>query len=150
MGGIRHLTGYPDRPPTRVGISLGDSLAALYAVIGTLMAVYSRDVKKSGKGQVVDVALYEAVFSLMESMVPEYDNPFGAKQRARAAVATNALHEVILLRNGRNSIAANPLPGDATQEFVNALLTRPRSEDCRQSVRIALQQNVWRKVSGAL
>ncbi|ASN04504.1 CaiB/BaiF CoA transferase family protein [Virgibacillus necropolis] len=77
MGGIRHLTGYPDRAPTRAGISLGDSLAAMYSVIGALMAVYHRDVKGTGEGQIVDVALYEAVFSLMESMLPEYDK-FGA------------------------------------------------------------------------
>lgn len=71
MGGFRYLTGYPDRAPTRVGISLGDSVAALYSVIGILMALYHRDVHKGG-AQEVDVALYEAVFSLMESMVPEY------------------------------------------------------------------------------
>lgn len=71
MGGIRYLTGYPDRPPTRVGISLGDSVSALYAVIGALMAVYHRNM--TGEGQYVDVALYEAVYSLMESAIPEYD-----------------------------------------------------------------------------
>ncbi|SDN05022.1 formyl-CoA transferase [Fictibacillus solisalsi] len=71
MGGIRYLTGYPDRPPTRVGISLGDSVSALYAVIGALMAVYHRSM--TGEGQYVDVALYEAVYSLMESAIPEYD-----------------------------------------------------------------------------
>jgi crotonobetainyl-CoA:carnitine CoA-transferase CaiB-like acyl-CoA transferase len=73
MGGLRYLTGYPDRPPVRVGISLGDSLASLYAVIGTLMALRARDSLLGGEGQIVDVALYEAVFSLMESMLPEYD-----------------------------------------------------------------------------
>lgn len=73
LGGIRYLTGYPDRPPTRVGISLGDSVAALYAVIGAIMALYHRDAGGSGEGQYIDVALYEAMFSLMESMVPEYD-----------------------------------------------------------------------------
>ncbi len=72
MGGIRYLTGYPDLPPTRVGISLGDSVAALYGVIGALMALRHRD--QSGEGQIVDVALYEAIFSLMESMIPEYDH----------------------------------------------------------------------------
>jgi crotonobetainyl-CoA:carnitine CoA-transferase CaiB-like acyl-CoA transferase len=72
MGGIRYLTGYPDRPPTRVGISLGDSVAALYAVIGTMMALYHRDAL-GGEGQCIDVALYEAIFSLMESMIPEFD-----------------------------------------------------------------------------
>ena len=71
MGGLRHVTGYPDRPPVRVGISLGDAVASLYGVIGALMALRQRD--STGKGQVVDVALYEAVFSLMESMVPEFD-----------------------------------------------------------------------------
>ncbi|BCJ88546.1 CaiB/BaiF CoA transferase family protein [Effusibacillus dendaii] len=73
MGGLRYLTGYPDRPPTRVGISIGDSIASMYAVMGALMAVYHRDVKGTGQGQYVDVALYEAVFSFMESLLPEYD-----------------------------------------------------------------------------
>lgn len=72
MGGIRYLSGYPDRPPSRIGISIGDSLAALYGVIGAMMALYQRKVNK-GRGQVVDVALYEAVFALMESSVPEFD-----------------------------------------------------------------------------
>lgn len=73
IGGIRHITGYPDRPPVRAGISLGDALASMYAVNSAMMAIYHRDVVGSGVGQYVDVALYEAVFSLMESMVPEYD-----------------------------------------------------------------------------
>ncbi|WP_174614509.1 CaiB/BaiF CoA transferase family protein [Virgibacillus ihumii] len=73
MGGIRHVTGHPDLPPTRVGIALGDSLAAMYSVIGALMAVYHRDVVGTGEGQIIDVALYESVFSLMEGMLPEYD-----------------------------------------------------------------------------
>ncbi len=72
MGGIRFLSGYPDRAPVRVGISLGDSVAAMYGVIGALMAVYHRNVN-GGRGQYVDVALYESVFSLMESLLPEYD-----------------------------------------------------------------------------
>lgn len=71
MGGIRYITGEPGHPPVRSNISLGDSLAALYAVIGALMALRARD--RQGKGQVVDVALYEAVFSLLESTLPEYD-----------------------------------------------------------------------------
>ncbi|MBM7585716.1 crotonobetainyl-CoA:carnitine CoA-transferase CaiB-like acyl-CoA transferase [Bacillus pakistanensis] len=73
MGGLRYITGYPDRPPTRVGISLGDSLAAMYSIIGALMALYHRDVNGTGEGQVIDVALYEAVFSLMEGSLLEYD-----------------------------------------------------------------------------
>ena len=86
MGGIRYVTGEPDGPPVRAGISLGDSLASLYAVIGALMAVHARDVKGTGEGQVVDVALYEAVFSLMESMVPEYDVARIVRERTGAAL----------------------------------------------------------------
>ena len=73
IGGMRHITGYPDRPPTRTGISIGDSLAALYGVISAMMAVYNRDVVATNEGQYIDVALYEAVFSVMESMLPEFD-----------------------------------------------------------------------------
>lgn len=72
MGGLRHLTGYPDRAPVRVGVSIGDSIAALHAVIGALAALRHREVN-GGRGQVVDVALYESVFNLMESLLPEYD-----------------------------------------------------------------------------
>ena len=71
MGGLRHVTGTPDRPPSRTGISIGDTLSALYGVIGALMALEQR--RKTGRGQMVDVALYESVFSVMESMLPEFD-----------------------------------------------------------------------------
>ncbi|GAB3490826.1 CoA transferase [Curvibacter fontanus] len=71
MGGLRHLTGEPGRVPVRCGISIGDTLAALHGVIGVLTALYHRKVN-GGKGQVVDVALHEAVFNVMESLVPEY------------------------------------------------------------------------------
>ncbi len=86
MGGIRYITGEPDRPPVRAGISLGDSLASLYAVIGALMAVHARDVQDRGEGQIVDVALYEAVFSLMESMIPEYDVAGIIRERTGASL----------------------------------------------------------------
>ncbi|SDS82891.1 formyl-CoA transferase [Halopseudomonas xinjiangensis] len=72
MGGLRYITGYDDRPPVRTGISIGDSIAALWGVIGALMALRHKEVN-GGRGQVVDVALYEAVFAMMESMVPEFD-----------------------------------------------------------------------------
>lgn len=71
MGGLRYVTGFPDRPPSRIGISIGDTLAALFATIGCLVSIQERS--KSGKGQVVDTAIYEAVFSTMESIVPDYD-----------------------------------------------------------------------------
>jgi formyl-CoA transferase len=72
MGGLRYITGFADRPPVRTGISIGDSIAALWGVIGALMALRHREVN-GGQGQVVDVALYEAIFAMMESMVPEFD-----------------------------------------------------------------------------
>ena len=72
MGGLRYVTGFPDRPPVKTGISIGDSIAALWGVIGTLMALRHKE-QSGGKGQVVDVALYEAVFAMMESLVPEFD-----------------------------------------------------------------------------
>jgi formyl-CoA transferase len=78
MGGLRHLSGEPGRLPVRVGVSIGDTLAALHGVIGLLLALYHRKAQgAAGRGQVVDVALYEAVFNCMESLLPEY-SAFGA------------------------------------------------------------------------
>jgi formyl-CoA transferase len=80
MGGLRHLTGDPGRVPVRCGISIGDTLAALHGVIGVLTALYHRDAN-GGKGQVIDVALHEAVFNVMESLIPEY-SAFGVVREA--------------------------------------------------------------------
>ena len=73
MGGLRYISGFPDEPPPRMHISLGDSLAAMFAVQGILAAIYERDIGGSGKGQEVDVSLMESSFALMESAAPEYD-----------------------------------------------------------------------------
>ena len=70
MGGLRNVTGFEDRPPSRIGVSIGDTLAALFATIGCLVAIHERE--QSGRGQVVDTALYESVFSVMESIIPDY------------------------------------------------------------------------------
>jgi formyl-CoA transferase len=75
MSGLRHLTAEPGRVPVRVGVSIGDTLAALHGVVGVLLALHER--ARSGRGQVIDVALYEAVFNCMESLLPEY-SAFGA------------------------------------------------------------------------
>ena len=80
MGGLRHLTAEPGRVPVRVGVSIGDTLAALHGVIGVMMALYHRQVH-GGAGQVIDVALHEAVFNVMESLIPEY-SAFGAVREA--------------------------------------------------------------------
>jgi formyl-CoA transferase len=80
MGGLRYLTGEPGRVPVRVGVSIGDTLAALHGVIGVMMALHHRKVN-GGAGQVIDVALHEAVFNVMESLLPEY-SVFGAVREA--------------------------------------------------------------------
>jgi formyl-CoA transferase len=85
MGGLRYITGYPDRPPVRVGVSIGDSIAALHGVIGALMALHHRNVN-GGRGQYVDVALYEAVFNMMESVLPEYDMFGFVRERSGASL----------------------------------------------------------------
>jgi crotonobetainyl-CoA:carnitine CoA-transferase CaiB-like acyl-CoA transferase len=73
VGGLRYVTGYPDRPPVRSNLSLGDTIAGLHAALGLLTALYHREHAGEGKGQVVDVAIYEAVFNMMESALPELD-----------------------------------------------------------------------------
>ena len=100
MGGIRFVTGYPDRPPVRAGISLGDSVAAMYGVIGALMALHARQAN-NGRGQVVDVALYEAVFSLMESLVPEYDLTGFVRSRTGAALPGIVPSNTYTTRDGK-------------------------------------------------
>jgi formyl-CoA transferase len=85
IGGLRNLVGDPDRPPVRTGISLGDSLAGLHAVIGALTALHHRE--KTGQGQVVDTAIYESVFNMMESMLPEYDFFGHVRERSGAKLA---------------------------------------------------------------
>ncbi|MCC7103566.1 MAG: CoA transferase [Chloroflexi bacterium] len=80
MGGIRYITGWPDRPPLRVGLSLGDGIAALYGVIGTLLALHTA--RETGRGQVVDVALSESVFSMLESILPEYGHFGQVRERS--------------------------------------------------------------------
>lgn len=79
MGGIRYVTGEPDRPPSRAGISLGDSLAAMFATLGTLVSIHQRD--RSGRGQIVDSAIYEAVLGMMESLIPEWQIAGYQRQR---------------------------------------------------------------------
>jgi len=108
MGGMRHVTGFPDRPPVRMNISIGDALAALHGVIGVLMALHHREAR-SGRGQVVDVALYEAVFNMMESLIPDYDI-FGETRGRIGAGFTNIVpsntyttrdgHSVVVAGNG--------------------------------------------------
>ncbi len=85
MGGLRNLAGYPDRPPVRVGVSIGDTLASLYGVIGALLAMHHLKVN-GGEGQFVDVALYEAVFGVMESLIPEFSSFGFVRERSGASL----------------------------------------------------------------
>jgi formyl-CoA transferase len=86
-GGLRYITGEPDRPPARVGLSLGDSIAALHAVVGALIALHER--QGSGRGQVVDVALTESLFSMLEGILPEYGY-LGAVRERTGNIAHNS------------------------------------------------------------
>ena len=90
MGGLRHLTGEPGRVPVRVGVSIGDTLAALHGTIGVLLALYHRKAH-GGPGQVIDVALHEAVFNVMESLLPEY-SAFGAVREAAGSALPGIAH----------------------------------------------------------
>ncbi len=85
MGGLRYITGEPGKAPVRPGISIGDSLSALHGVIGVMMALYNRQAH-GGKGQVIDIALYESVFNMMEGAVPEYDRMGVLREPAGSAI----------------------------------------------------------------
>lgn len=105
MGGLRNLVGYPDRPPVRVGVSLGDSLAALYGVIGALLAMHHVKVN-AGQGQFIDVALYEAVFGIMESLIPEYAMFDFVRERTGASLPGIVPSNTYLCGDGRYVIIA--------------------------------------------
>jgi len=123
MGGMRYVSGHPDRPPVRIGISIGDSLAALHGVIGAMMALRHRDVTggrwngkrgeecTAGQGQMVDVALYESVFNVMESLVPEYDYAGVIRERTGGALPGIVPSNTYTTRDGENIVIAGN--GDA-------------------------------------
>ncbi len=100
MGGLRYLSGEPGRPPVRCGISIGDSISALYAVIGVLLALHHRN-QHSDKGQCIDVALYESVFGMMESLIPEYDCFGFVREPSGSALPGIAPTNAYLCRDGR-------------------------------------------------
>lgn len=120
MSGLRHLTGEPGRVPVRVGISLGDTLAALHGVIGILLALQHRHT--TGLGQVIDVALYEAVFNCMESLLPEY-SAFGAvRGPAGSALPGIAPTNAYLCKDGGYALIAGN--GDSIFRRLMALIGR--------------------------
>ena len=103
MGGLRYVTGFPDRPPVRPNLSIGDALASLHGVIGTLIALHHRNVN-GGKGQVVDVALYEAVFNIMESVLPEYAMHGVVRERTGSNLTGIVPSNTYLTRDGQHVV----------------------------------------------
>ena len=104
MGGLRHLSAEPGRLPVRVGVSIGDTLASLHGVIGILMALHEK--KTSGLGQVIDVALYEAVFNCMESLLPEYSEFGAVRGPAGSALPGIAPSNAYLCKDGKCALIA--------------------------------------------
>ena len=126
MGGLRHLMGEPGRPPVRAGISLGDTLAALHGVIGVLLALQARSLSISadapkGRGQVVDVALYESVFNCMESLLPEYSAFGTVRQPAGSALPGIAPSNAYRCADGQVVIGGN---GDSIFKRLMAAIGR--------------------------
>lgn len=105
MGGLRNLVGEPSTPPSRVGISLGDSLAATMACLGAMMALHHRE--KTGEGQVVDSAIYEAVLAMMESLVPEYTETGFVRERTGSILPKIAPSNIYPTKDGSLLIGAN-------------------------------------------
>jgi formyl-CoA transferase len=105
MGGLRYVVGDPSTPPSRMGISIGDSLAATFACIGALSALHHRE--KTGRGQVVDSAIYEAVLNMMESLITEYDKAGYIRERTGAILPNVAPSNVYKTSDGMVLIAAN-------------------------------------------
>ena len=100
MSGMRYVTGYPEQPPVRLGISIGDGIAALHGVIGAMMALHHRTAN-GGKGQIVDVALYESVFNMMESFIPEFDVLGYKRERAGNALPGITPSNTYATRDGK-------------------------------------------------
>ncbi|MEO8344215.1 MAG: CaiB/BaiF CoA-transferase family protein [Betaproteobacteria bacterium] len=122
FGGLRHVTGTPDRPPARTGISIGDTLSALYGVIGAMMALEQR--RKTGLGQMVDVALYESVFSVMESMLPEFDALGIVRERTGSILPGIAPTSAYLCSDGSYVLIA----GNGDSIFTRLALAMDRSD----------------------
>ncbi|TVU92064.1 MULTISPECIES: CaiB/BaiF CoA transferase family protein [Halomonadaceae] len=102
MGGLRYLSGYPDRPPVRVGISIGDTLAGLHAALGTMMALHQRE--RSGQGQVVDSSIFESVLAMMENLIPEYARAGKVRERSGSFLPKIAPSNAYPARDGRDVI----------------------------------------------
>lgn len=133
MGGWRAIVGYPDRPPARMGVSIGDTLAATYGCMGALAALHHRE--RTGEGQIVDSALYEAVLQVMESTVSDYSVSGTRRRRTGSTLPGIAPSNVYPCRDGEYLIGAN---GDAIFARLAAAMGRPElAADARYATHLA-------------
>ena len=130
VGGMRYITGFPDRPPVRPNLSLGDTIAALHGVIGALLALHA--VQKGGGGQVIDVALYESVFNCMESLLPEFDAQRYIRERSGSTLPGIAPSNLYPCRDGAYVLIA----GNADSLF-RRLMSAIGREDLRDDPALA-------------
>jgi formyl-CoA transferase len=130
VGGLRYVTGYPDRPPVRPNLSVGDTLASLHGVIGALLAL--RHIQNGGGGQVIDVALYESVFNVMESLLPEYDAQGFVRERSGSTLPGIAPSNLYPCRDGTYVLIA----GNADSLY-RRLMTAIGREDLRDDPALA-------------
>ncbi len=137
MGGWRYIVGEPDRPPSRMGISIGDTLTATYGCIGVLAALHVRS--RTGKGQVIDAALYESVLQVMESVVPEYDHMGLIRERSGSFLPGIAPSNVYRCSDGDYMIGANK---DSLWQRLAEAMERPDlGADPRYATHIARGEN---------
>ncbi len=124
MGGWRYIVGEPDRPPSRMGVSIGDTLTATYGCMGVLAALHVRE--KTGKGQVIDAALYESVLQVMEGLVPEYDRMGLIRERSGSILKGIAPSNVYSCKDGEFMIGANK---DSLWKRLAAVMGQPELGD---------------------
>jgi crotonobetainyl-CoA:carnitine CoA-transferase CaiB-like acyl-CoA transferase len=137
MGGWRYIVGEPDRPPSRMGISIGDTLTATYGCMGVLAALHSRT--NTGKGQVVDAALYESVLQVMEGLVPEYDHGGVIRERSGSILPGIAPSNVYRCADGEYMIGANK---DEIFQRLALVMGQPElADDVRYATHIARGKN---------
>ena len=133
MGGWRYIVGEPDRPPARTGLSIGDTLTATYGCMGVLAALHARS--RTGRGQVIDAALYECVLQVMESVIPEYDRMGLIRERSGSILPGIAPSNVYRCRDGDYLIGAN---NNAIFRRLARAMGRPElSDDERYATHVA-------------
>lgn len=137
MGGWRYIVGEPDRPPSRMGISIGDTLTATYGCMGVLAALHERS--RSGRGQVIDAALYESVLQVMEGLVPEYDRSGLIRERSGSVLKGIAPSNVYSCKDGEFMIGANK---DSLWKRLATAMGRPElGDDPRYATHLARGEN---------